>query len=60
MYEAYPDVKQATLAFAQLLRNEGLNVGIAESMEMLEAADSQLFQDKQLLSHAWKSISAHF
>lgn len=59
MYEAYPDVKQATLAFAQLLRNEGLNVGIAESMEMLEAADSQLFQDKQLLSHAWKSISAH-
>ena len=56
MYNNYPDIHQAIIAFGQFLRKEGMNVGVQENLEALLAAESGLIEDRKSFFYACKAL----
>lgn len=56
MYNNFPTTTQSILAFSQFLRKEGMNIGIQESLDMMDMAGTGLIADKQRFFYATKAI----
>jgi uncharacterized protein with von Willebrand factor type A (vWA) domain len=55
-YSNYKNLSEALIAFGQLARENGLNVGIQESMDGLKAAENGALMESEVFRYALKAI----
>ena len=57
MYNTFPDLHQAIVAFGQFLRKEGMNVGVQETLDMLEAGKYGVVDRRTQFFYATRAIT---
>ncbi|MEM9720748.1 MAG: hypothetical protein AAGA10_15910, partial [Bacteroidota bacterium] len=57
MYNNFPDLHQAIIAFGQFLRKEGMNVGVQETLDMLEAGKFGVVDKREPFFYATRAIT---
>ena len=57
MYQTFPTLHQAIVGFGQFLRQEGMNVGVQETQDLLIAAREGVLEERTQFFHASRAIT---